>query len=132
MTNIKYRYNKIIDELIINGFNQTLAYMKVYKVDYASAMSESSRLLRNVKFIEILNKRMNEIDIEQLNIERKVALKLYNLMDSAKKESDQINSAIWLGKIKGLFTERIESKQDVSIQQNRSILDAVNDRLSRN
>lgn len=55
------RHNSVVDEYMINGFNQRKAYMSVYtSVDEVKADASAARLFSNVKVKEEIARRQEE------------------------------------------------------------------------
>ncbi len=110
------KYRDIAIEFIKQGYNNIRGIYHKYYPDASdeSIDCEAYRLLDNVRFQIALEEVYNEIKIEDLELAKKALKKLYSLMNNSKKESIQLEAAIWLGKTGGEF---IEKHQDIPVDK---------------
>ena len=115
------RYKAIALDWIINSYKNIQGIYAKYYPDASedSLKSEPYRLLDNVRFRQAYDEVKEEIDVKKLNIGKKVILKLFDKMNKATKDSDQINAAVWLGKTEALFKEVLETKDLTKIDKER-------------
>ena len=120
-SNLTQKQKAFVDELLINKYNQTAAYMKFYKAkNDATAAVCASQLLRNPKVWEYYQTKIEQLqhktDITQERVLKEMAaiafidLDDYKVIKGVVKVSDKNKALENLGKHLGIFNENTKSE----------------------
>lgn len=112
------RHRAFVEEYLINGYNATTAYQKVYpKATYKTAIANGARLLTNAEIQAYIQSKKEETakrnNITKDDIIAVLASIMYN---GESKDTDRIKAASELNKMNG-FNAPIEQNINMNIEQ---------------
>lgn len=110
------KYCLVVDEWFVNGFNGTKAYQKLYpESNEDTSATEFYKILRIPEILEYKENKMSEASNELQITLSKQLLRLDHIIDTAEKESDQINALKEQNKLLALYSEHNKQKQPVNV-----------------
>lgn len=110
---ITERNKAFVEELFLNGFNQTAAYMKAYETDNARyARSQAAVLVQKPSVASFLEQKKAEL-VKSTQISKEYIVdKLKHLVEHSKNEFVQLQAISQMSKMAGFYMD----KPQVNIQ----------------